>query len=224
MRRGLREQLAKRAKVAAARGVGRDIQRIKNQPAARERGGLGGELQPRLMRGEEFREARFDHGEFAVSQALAQRGVAIKAGHGKALRRGGETRDDAEVGEAEELERGLAHPGQPGLGVRTLLTVAREDPAAFTLLWRHAPREEQFATYAQELRSMSVAAVRDLMQIASDDPTFDAWSAEVVIGWLVEAVLTWLEVGEAAGNPADFSQEPESPLGTEPQLPPEPPV
>jgi len=100
--------------------------------------------------------------------------------------------------QAEELLQGLAHPGPQGLGARTLVTVAREDPAAFTLLWRHAPREEQFATYAQELRSMSVAAVRDLMQIASDDPTFDAWSAEVVIGWLVEAVLTWLEVGEAA--------------------------
>jgi len=100
--------------------------------------------------------------------------------------------------QAEELLQGLAHPGPQGLGARTLVTVAREDPAAFTLLWRHAPRVEQFATYAQELRSMSVAAVRDLMQIASDDPTFDAWSAEVVIGWLVEAVLTWLEVGEAA--------------------------
>jgi AcrR family transcriptional regulator len=100
--------------------------------------------------------------------------------------------------QAEELLDGLAHPGQQGLGARTLLTVAREDPAAFTLLWRHAPREPQFATYAEELRSMSVGAVRDLMQIASDDPAFDAWSAEVVIGWLVEAVLTWLEVGTAA--------------------------
>lgn len=100
--------------------------------------------------------------------------------------------------QAEELIRGLEHPGQPGLGARTLLTVAREDPAAFTLLWRHAPREQPFAAYASELRSMSVLAVRDLMAISSDDPTFDTWTAEVVIGWLVEAVLTWLEVGDAA--------------------------
>ncbi len=100
--------------------------------------------------------------------------------------------------QAEELLRGLEHPGQPGLGVRTLLTVAREDPSAFTLLWRHAPRERQFAPYANELRAMSVKAVRDLMAISSDDPMFDAWTAEVVIGWLVEAVLTWLEVGAAA--------------------------
>jgi AcrR family transcriptional regulator len=99
--------------------------------------------------------------------------------------------------QAEELLRGLANPGS-GLGARTLLTVAREDPAAFTLLWRHAPREAQFAAYAHELRSMSVGAVRDLMAIDSGDATFDTWTAEVVIGWLVEAVLTWLEVGDPA--------------------------
>jgi AcrR family transcriptional regulator len=100
--------------------------------------------------------------------------------------------------QAEELLRGLEHPSQSGLGARTLLTVAREDPAAFTLLWRHAPREAQFAAYAHELRAMSVTAVRDLMRIATDDARFDAWSAEVVIGWLVEAVLVWLEVGDPA--------------------------
>ena len=99
--------------------------------------------------------------------------------------------------QAEELVRGLEQP-ERGLGARTLLTVAREDPAAFTLLWRHAPREQRFAPYASELRAMSVAAARDLMAISSDDPVFDAWTAEVVIGWLVEAVLTWLETGEAA--------------------------
>lgn len=98
--------------------------------------------------------------------------------------------------QAEELVRQLGPPGQRGLGARTLLTVAREDPAAFTLLWRHAPREPQFATYAAELRSLAVGAVRDLMRLSSDDPAFDAWSAEVVIGWLVESVLTWLEVGD----------------------------
>ena len=50
--------------------------------------------------------------------------------------------------QAEELVHGLEHPEQPGLGARTLLTVAREDATAFTLLWRHAPREPQFEAYA----------------------------------------------------------------------------
>jgi len=100
--------------------------------------------------------------------------------------------------QAEELVGGLENPSQSGLGARTLLTVGREDPAAFTLLWRHAPREEQFAAYALELRALSVRAVRDLMAIASDDVVFDEWSAQVVIGWLVESVLVWLEMGDAA--------------------------
>lgn len=100
--------------------------------------------------------------------------------------------------QGEELLRQLAEPAARGIGTRTLLTVAREDPAAFVLLWRHAPREPQFAAYSHELRTMAVGAVRDLMQIASDDPAFDAWSAEVVISWLVESVLTWLEVGDPA--------------------------
>lgn len=100
--------------------------------------------------------------------------------------------------QGEELTRQLAVPTRPGIGARTLLTVAREDPDAFVLLWRHAPREPQFAAYSHELRELAVGAVRDLMQIASDDPTFDAWSAAVVIDWLVEAVLTWLEVGDPA--------------------------
>ena len=60
----------------------------------------------------------------------------------------------------DHLGRGApqrAGPADPdGLGPRTLLTVAREDPAAFTLLWRHAAHEPQFAAYAAELRSVSV--------------------------------------------------------------------
>jgi AcrR family transcriptional regulator len=100
--------------------------------------------------------------------------------------------------QAEELWRGLQGKTGRGLGVRTLLTVAREDPAAFVLLWRHAAREPQFADYAAEQRSLAVLAVHELMQLESKDPVFDRWSAEAVYGWLVEAVLTWLEVGEPA--------------------------
>ena len=48
-----------------------------------------------------------------------------------------------------ELRAELAEPTHTGLGPRTLLTVAREDPAAFTLLWRHAAREPQFAGYVR---------------------------------------------------------------------------
>jgi AcrR family transcriptional regulator len=96
----------------------------------------------------------------------------------------------------EELEAGLNQPTLRGVGARTILTVAREDPDGFVLLWRHAAREPQFAEYAHEQREVAVAAVRDLMVLKSGDEMMDHWSAECAFGWLVEAVLTWLEVGD----------------------------
>ena len=81
--------------------------------------------------------------------------------------------------------------------------MAREDPAAFTLLWRHAAREPQFAAYAADLRGVSVDVVRQLTGLDSGDALFDAWRAEALFGWLVEATLTWLERGEA-GRDEEF--------------------
>jgi AcrR family transcriptional regulator len=96
----------------------------------------------------------------------------------------------------EELEAQLAQPGHPGLGPRTLLTVAREDPSAFFLLWRHASREPGFGAYAEDLRAVAVTVVRRLMAIDSGDECFDAWRAETLFAWLVEAILSWLERGD----------------------------
>jgi len=106
----------------------------------------------------------------------------------------------------EELRNELALPSRAGLGARTLLRVAREDPAAFTLLWRHAAREPQFAAYAAELRSVSVAVVRDLTSLNTGDELLDAWRSDVLFDWLVEATLTWLQRGEPARDD-DFVQQ-----------------
>src|SRR5687768_1895498 len=51
---------------------------------------------------------------------------------------------------AEELVAALEQPQPRAIGARVLLTVAREDPDGFVLLWRHAAREPQFAAYAAE--------------------------------------------------------------------------
>ena len=98
----------------------------------------------------------------------------------------------------EELEAGLASGSSRGLGARTLLVVAREDPAAFTLLWRHAAREPQFADYAAELREVSVGVVRSIAALDRGDPLLDRWMAEALFGWLVEATLSWLDHGDPA--------------------------
>jgi AcrR family transcriptional regulator len=105
-----------------------------------------------------------------------------------------------------ELRAELARPTHAGLGPRTLLTVAREDPAAFTLLWRHAAREPQFAAYAAELRAISVSVVRQLSELDTGDELFDAWHSEALFGWLVETTLTWLERGDPARDDAFVEQ------------------
>ena len=105
-----------------------------------------------------------------------------------------------------ELRAELAMPTHAGLGPRTLLTVAREDPAAFTLLWRHAAREPQFAAYAAELRSVSVSVVRQLSELDTGDELLDAWHSEALFGWLVETTLTWLERGDPARDDAFVEQ------------------
>jgi AcrR family transcriptional regulator len=105
-----------------------------------------------------------------------------------------------------ELQSELAQPTRSGLGPRTLLTVARDDPAAFMLLWRHAAREPQFAAYAAELRSVSATVVRQLSELDTGDTVLDTWRAEVLFGWLVEATLTWLERGQASRD-EDFVQQ-----------------
>lgn len=101
-----------------------------------------------------------------------------------------------------ELRTELAQPSRAGLGPRTLLTVAREDPAGFTLLWRHAAREPQFAAYAAELRSISVAVVRQLSALDTGDDVVDGWHGDALFGWLVEATLTWLERGDPGRDDA----------------------
>jgi AcrR family transcriptional regulator len=100
---------------------------------------------------------------------------------------------------AEEYTGGITHGRLQGLGPRTLLTVAREDPDGFTLLWRHAARERQFADHATRARTYAVALARSVLHGRVRDPVREQWAAELVVSYLVDAVLHWLEVG---GDPA----------------------
>jgi AcrR family transcriptional regulator len=102
--------------------------------------------------------------------------------------------------QAEEFVARLSDSPQRGVGARTFMTVAREDPDAFVLLWRHAAREPQFADYAREHRDMAVAAARHLLGAEVGEPAVDRWMAEAVVSWLVESVLAWLEVGDPAAD------------------------
>jgi AcrR family transcriptional regulator len=94
---------------------------------------------------------------------------------------------------AEEFVIGYSR-GAGGVGARSLLTVAREDPEGFQLLWRHAAREPQFADYARQLREQSVDASRALLA-GQVPPDLHEWAARTIVDYLVGAVLNWLEYG-----------------------------
>jgi len=95
----------------------------------------------------------------------------------------------------EEFVAGMADGGTRGVAARTLIVVAREDPAAFTLLWRHAAREPQFADYAGKLRATAVDLAHELSRLGHDDPVIERWMVEALFGFLVEATLLWLDHG-----------------------------
>lgn len=84
-----------------------------------------------------------------------------------------------------------------GIGARTLLAVARADDDGFRLLWRHACREPRFTRYADALRQQAIAAARSALADRVPAESRD-WAAHAVVGYLLEAVLTWLEFGDPA--------------------------
>lgn len=87
--------------------------------------------------------------------------------------------------------------GRPATGaVRSMLTVAREDPAGFALLWNHAAREAQFAEHAASIRSRGVDAAEALLaSIGGFDGRDRRWAAETIVSYLVASVLHWLDRG-----------------------------
>jgi AcrR family transcriptional regulator len=93
--------------------------------------------------------------------------------------------------------------GSQAVGYRTFLTVAREHPDGFVLLWRHAYREPQFAAYAREFRDKAVEVARaPLAGVFPDRPALARWAPEAVIDEMVSAVLAWLEHGSADDDEA----------------------
>jgi AcrR family transcriptional regulator len=101
---------------------------------------------------------------------------------------------------AEEFVAGLDRQPIRGLGVRVFLSVAREDPDGFVLLWRHAAREPQFADHAQQFREKVVEVAESMLsqRPIGGDRRRRRWAAETVVSWLVDSVIHWLEHGTAA--------------------------
>ena len=89
--------------------------------------------------------------------------------------------------------------------VAATMSVGREDPAAFTLLWRHAAREPRFAEYAEAYRERAVEFAGGVLAGAMAGGTSKAerrWAAETMVTYVIGAVLHWLEEGSPAGDEA----------------------
>ncbi len=102
-----------------------------------------------------------------------------------------------------EAFRAAAAERRTGIGLRALLTVAREDEDAFLLLFRHAAREPRFAGYAEEYLANVIRAAESRYAQGVADPTLRRWLARLLARLNVEAVIGWLEEGEP-GRDAEF--------------------
>lgn len=101
---------------------------------------------------------------------------------------------------AAELLAAMADAPDPdgyGLGAGSLLTVARANPDGFRLLWRHATREPQFVSEAEALRTEALRQAKSAL-VGLVPPEFLDWAAHAILGYLVEAVIAWLDHGDAA--------------------------
>ncbi len=98
---------------------------------------------------------------------------------------------------AEEFATTAARGEGPGVAARSFLTVAREDPEGFRLLWRHSAREPQFAEYVERFRSLAMSFTRALLAPHVRDSSWHEWAAQTVVDLLVGAVLSWLDHGDA---------------------------
>lgn len=97
----------------------------------------------------------------------------------------------------EEFSAAMETVEGPVVSAWAFTTVAREDPDGFRLLWRHAAREPDFAGYAAGVRSEAVRFAEVALAPFVVDATVLGWAAETIVAFLVEAVLAWLERGDA---------------------------
>lgn len=85
--------------------------------------------------------------------------------------------------------------GTHGPTPAALLDAARADRAAFSVLWRHASHEPDFARFTGRARDVLRDATEGALgpHVAAGDLT---WASRATVAYLVEAVLVWVEDGD----------------------------
>jgi AcrR family transcriptional regulator len=89
-----------------------------------------------------------------------------------------------------------AEGDRPGVAGR-VLEVARADPDAFRLLWRHAAHEPTFAAESAAFREIVTSYAAALLHPLVHDRTFRAWAAAALVAHVYDGVCAWLDEGDA---------------------------
>src|SRR5215470_9927658 len=82
--------------------------------------------------------------------------------------------------------------------LRNLIAAARADPDGFTLLFRHAAREPEFAHIAAGWHATSVRLAERQLQAIEPDRLMRRWVAETVVSTTYVGIMAWLEHGDPA--------------------------
>jgi len=98
----------------------------------------------------------------------------------------------------EEWQAATLHDHTQGAAVRTVLTVARELPDGFRLLFVHASREDEFAGFARDVRVLQTDLARTLLTPVIEDELIRRWAGEALVDLLVSGVLRWVDEGDPA--------------------------
>jgi len=83
------------------------------------------------------------------------------------------------------------------LGVAgVLLRVAREQPDAFRLLWRHARHEPPFTIEAEAFRLIAADFADGIIRPFIADATLRGWGASALVDHIYGGICTWLDDGD----------------------------
>ncbi|HEY2792829.1 MAG TPA: helix-turn-helix domain-containing protein, partial [Micromonosporaceae bacterium] len=80
--------------------------------------------------------------------------------------------------------------------LRSVLAVARADPDGFTLLYRHAAREPEFAAYANTVTDEFERMAERILRDVEPDRVLRRWAAEMTVTITFQAIIAWLEHGD----------------------------
>lgn len=95
------------------------------------------------------------------------------------------------------MRRATGSPDQMGEETfDALVSVAREDPDGFRLLFRHAAREPEFRAYAEEFQTRMTATAERVLNRWIPDPERRQWASRLIPAVTQEALMTWLDAGQ----------------------------